>query len=47
MNNADLIDRRNQLIGSGAALFYREPVHIVRGEGAYLYDADGKQYVDM
>ena len=47
MNNADLVDRRNQLIGSGAALFYREPVHIVRGEGAYLYDANGKQYVDM
>ena len=47
MNTADLIDRRNQLIGSGAALFYREPVHIVRGEGAYLYDANGKQYVDM
>jgi 4-aminobutyrate aminotransferase-like enzyme len=47
MTNAELIERRNQLIGSGAALFYREPVHIVRGEGAYLYDADGKRYVDM
>jgi 4-aminobutyrate aminotransferase-like enzyme len=47
MNNADLIERRNQLIGSGAALFYREPVRIVRGQGAYLYDENGKQYVDM
>jgi 4-aminobutyrate aminotransferase-like enzyme len=47
MTNEDLIERRNRLIGAGAALFYREPVHIVRGEGAHLFDADGKRYVDM
>ena len=28
-------------------LFYREPVNIVRGEGVYLFDDAGKQYVDM
>jgi 4-aminobutyrate aminotransferase-like enzyme len=47
MENSALVQRRDQLLGSGAPLFYRDPVHIVRGEGAYLYDADGKQYVDM
>ena len=47
MNNQQLITRRENAIGKGAPLFYEEPLHIVRGEGAYLFDADGKRYVDM
>ena len=29
------------------ACFMSEPVHIVRGEGVWLYDADGRKYLDM
>ena len=48
MTTADsLAARRDKALGAGARLFYREPLHIVRGEGAYLYDAAGKRYVDM
>ena len=47
MTNSDLLARRNLLLGEGAPLFYQEPLHIVRGEGVMLYDADGRQYVDM
>ena len=39
--------RRDRALGAGAALFYETPLHIVRGEGAYLFDADGRRYVDM
>jgi len=39
--------RRDQALGAGAALFYETPLHIVRGEGVYLFDADGRRYVDM
>jgi len=42
-----LQQRRDQLLGAGATLFYQTPVHIVRGEGAYLYDADGREYIDL
>ncbi len=42
-----LMARRERALGTGAALFYRRPLHIVRGEGAYLFDADGRRYVDM
>jgi len=28
------------------SLSYNEPLHIVKGEGQYLYDADGNQYLD-
>ena len=47
MNIAELIDRRNELLGTGTALFYTEPLNIVRGEGVWLFDADGKQYMDL
>jgi 4-aminobutyrate aminotransferase-like enzyme len=42
-----LIARRERILGVGAPLFYDEPVHIVRGEGVWLIDADGKRYLDM
>ena len=43
----ELISRRARVLGGGAPLFYEEPVHIVRGEGVFLFDADGKRYLDM
>ncbi|WP_149538041.1 aspartate aminotransferase family protein [Siccirubricoccus phaeus] len=43
----ELLARRNAAFGAGAPLFYEHPLHLVRGEGVYLYGADGKRYVDM
>jgi 4-aminobutyrate aminotransferase-like enzyme len=42
-----MIERRRQLLGPAYKLFYDDPVHIVRGEGVWLYDADGRKYLDM
>ena len=39
--------RRDQAMGAGTPLFYNEPLHLVRGEGVYLYDPSGRRYVDM
>ena len=47
MNALSLKNRRDLALGSGAELFYDEPLEIVRGEGVYLYDRDGRRYVDM
>ncbi len=47
MSETSLVQRRDRFLGTGAALFYDEPLHIVRGEGAYLYDSDGREYIDM
>ncbi|NKB38461.1 MAG: aminotransferase class III-fold pyridoxal phosphate-dependent enzyme [Gammaproteobacteria bacterium] len=47
MSEETILERRKRLLGAGAPLFYDEPVHIVRGEGVYLYDADGKEYLDV
>ena len=47
MSVASLRRRRDRALGAGAELFYDEPLEIVRGEGVYLFDADGRRYVDM
>ena len=43
---AALIARRQRLLGPAYRLFYDSPVHLVRGEGVWLYDAQGKPYLD-
>ena len=45
-HTAALIARRHQLLGPAYRLFYESPVHLVRGEGVWLYDAQGKPYLD-
>ncbi len=40
------LSRRERLLGSCAYLFYNRPLHIVRGEGVWLYDDEGNRYLD-
>ena len=47
MSQSSLKSRRDLALGSGATLFYDDPLEIVRGEGAYLFDKAGKRYIDM
>jgi 4-aminobutyrate aminotransferase-like enzyme len=41
-----LADRRARLLGPAYRLFYETPVHLVRGQGVHLYDAQGAAYLD-
>lgn len=43
---SDLLKRRRALLGPNVPTFYNDPVHIVRGEGVWLYGADGRRYLD-
>ncbi len=45
-NNESLISDRARLLGPKLPTFYEEPVHIVKGEGVWLWDADGRKYLD-
>jgi len=40
------IRRRATLLGPAYRLFYEEPLHITRGDGVWLYDRDGRAYLD-
>ena len=42
----DLLERRNLALGPAYSLFYDVPVHIVRGRGVWLWDAQGRKYLD-
>lgn len=41
-----LLERRKHLLGPAYRLFYEEPLHLVRGEGVWLHDAEGRRYLD-
>ncbi len=46
MSENELLKRRRRALAPAYELFYGEPVHIVRGEGVWLFDADGRRYLD-
>lgn len=41
-----LLDRRRRLLGPNVNTFYDDPVHLVRGEGVWVWDAEGRKYLD-
>jgi 4-aminobutyrate aminotransferase-like enzyme len=41
-----LVARRQKALGPAYRLFYETPAHLVRGEGVWLYDAEGNAYLD-
>ena len=45
-NTAQLIADRARLMGPNVATFYEEPVHFVRGSGVWLWDSEGRKYLD-
>ena len=44
--STSLRERRSLALGPSYRLFYDRPVHLVRGEGTWLYDAEGRRYLD-
>jgi len=42
-----LIERRDALLGPAYRLMYEHPLHIVRGEGVWLIDPEGRRYLDV
>ena len=47
LTTADLKGQRALRLSRNLSLNFREPLHIVRGEGAYLFDSEGKAYLDL
>jgi len=41
-----LEERRARLLGPVYELFYDRPLHLVRGQGVWVYDASGRRYLD-
>ena len=41
-----ILARRQRVLGPAYRLFYRHPLHLVRGEGVWLTDNRGRKYLD-
>lgn len=46
MTDPDLLARRRRALAPSYQLFYDDPVELVRGQGVWLWDADGNRYLD-
>ncbi|HXG78925.1 MAG TPA: aspartate aminotransferase family protein [Methyloceanibacter sp.] len=42
-----LIARRQATFGASSVLVYERPIRMVRAEGVWMFDADGKRYLDV
>ena len=42
-----LMSRRQRLLGPTYGLFYREPVHLVRAQGVWMFDPQERPYLDV
>lgn len=46
MNKQATLEARKRLLGRNLSVAYQDPVKIVRGEMQYLYDDEGRRYLD-
>jgi 4-aminobutyrate aminotransferase-like enzyme len=46
LNRDDIYKLRKAHLGPSLSMSYDEPLHIVKGDGQYLYDSNGKRYLD-
>ncbi len=44
--SSDLAARRTAVLGPNVPTFYETPVHLVKGEGVWVWDSDGRKYLD-
>jgi 4-aminobutyrate aminotransferase-like enzyme/Ser/Thr protein kinase RdoA (MazF antagonist) len=43
----EILSERQQRVGRNLSISYRHPLHIVRGAGPYLFNADGRRFIDF
>ena len=43
---AELMKDRDRLMGPNVSTFYDEPIHFIKGSGVWLWDAEGRKYLD-
>lgn len=46
MTTEDMLARRARLLGPNVPTFYEKPLHLVRAEGVWMWDAEGRRYLD-
>jgi len=47
LTSQNIMDKKKQFFFPNAMHFYKDPPHLVRGEGQYLFDDQGNKYTDF
>jgi len=47
VNKQAIFKKRMSYLGNGDQYFYKEPLHIIKGDDVWLFDEVGKQYLDV
>ena len=47
ISKSEIRQKRKVTLSNNLSLNFKSPLHIVRGEGAYLYDESGRPYLDL
>jgi len=43
----EAVQRRLRSFGKASVLFYEEPIRMERAEGVYMFDVEGRRYLDL
>ena len=46
MNRSDIIAKQKEFLFPSVATFYKNPLPLARGEGQYVWDVEGKRYLE-
>ena len=46
LDHNDIIKKRSKYLAPSFSVSYDRPLHIIRWRGQYLYDSNGKEYLD-
>src|SRR3954454_3931117 len=46
MGTSEAVRKHKQYLFPAVSMYYQEPIELVRGEGNYVWDSDGKKYLD-
>ena len=47
ISDSEILNSRRQRISPSLSISYHQPIQMVRGQGAYLIDAEGRSFLDM
>jgi len=47
MGKEEILARRSRVLGPSLSLSYEKPLQMMRGRGQYLYDENGRRYLDV
>src|SRR5437868_7836954 len=46
MSTSQAVEKHKKFLFPAVSMYYKEPIELVRGEGAWVWDSDGKRYLD-